>query len=145
MTAPGPHAALMHAVLDGEATPAEAAELERVLAADPAARAEFDALRRLFGVLARVPRLDPPAGLADSTQVAFQLSRRSHVSHSKPFPARQRTMNKRVAIFGGIAAAAVAVIGIVVMKDVPSGEAAGTENSTTTWAPPRSPNSSPTS
>ena len=47
---------LMHAVLDGEATPDEARELERHLAADPAARAEFDELRRLFDELSRVPQ-----------------------------------------------------------------------------------------
>ena len=39
---------LMHTVLDGEATPAEAAELDRQLAADPAARQRFDDLKRLF-------------------------------------------------------------------------------------------------
>ena len=38
----------MHAVLDGEADSREAALLVRRLASDPAAREEFDALRRLF-------------------------------------------------------------------------------------------------
>src|SRR5689334_18552049 len=55
---------LMHAVLDGAATPAEERELRAWLAASPAARAEFEALRGLFDHLARVPQLDPPAGLA---------------------------------------------------------------------------------
>jgi anti-sigma factor RsiW len=53
----------MHTVLDGEATGAEARELERQLAAEPAARAEFEDLRRLFEGLSRVPQRYPPEGL----------------------------------------------------------------------------------
>ena len=56
----------MHAVLDGEATPGEARELERLLAADPAARAEFDDLQRLFDGLKAVPMAFPPEGLVSS-------------------------------------------------------------------------------
>ena len=56
---------LMHAVLDGVASPAEKRELEQWLAGHPAAQAEFDALRGLFEHLKRVPKLDPPADLAD--------------------------------------------------------------------------------
>ena len=54
---------LMHAVLDGEATPDEALELERVLGADPAARTEFEDLKSLFEGLSRVPKAFPPEGL----------------------------------------------------------------------------------
>jgi len=54
---------LMYAVLDGEATPDEARELERLLAADPAAHAQFEDLRSLFDVLSRVPKAFPPEGL----------------------------------------------------------------------------------
>ena len=54
---------LMHTALDGEATEAEARELARVLAAEPAARTEFDHLRRLFDGLSRVPKAFPPEGL----------------------------------------------------------------------------------
>jgi hypothetical protein len=57
---------LMHAVLDGEATRGEIVELERLLAADPAARAEFKELRWLFDGLSRVPRAFPPEGLVAS-------------------------------------------------------------------------------
>src|SRR5437762_1362833 len=56
-------ARLMHTVLDGEATEAEARELERLLAADPAARTELEHLRRLFDGLSRVPKAFPPEGL----------------------------------------------------------------------------------
>ena len=57
---------LMHTVLDGEATPDEARELDRRLAADPAARAEFEELRRLFDELSHVPQVYPPEGLVAS-------------------------------------------------------------------------------
>jgi hypothetical protein len=56
-------ARLMHTVLDGEATEAEARELERLLAAEPAARTEFEHLRQLFDGLSRVPKAFPPEGL----------------------------------------------------------------------------------
>jgi len=56
-------ARLMHTVLDGEATEAEARELDRLLAADPSARTEFEHLRQLFDGLRRVPKAFPPEGL----------------------------------------------------------------------------------
>ena len=63
----------MHAALDGEATAEELQELERLLAADPGARAEYDALRRLFDALQALPQLDPPPGLAESVAERRQL------------------------------------------------------------------------
>jgi hypothetical protein len=62
---------LMHAVLDGEATPDEAAELERQLAENAAARTEFEQLRHLFDDLERVPLKHPPEGLVASVQAAL--------------------------------------------------------------------------
>ena len=53
----------MHAVLDGEATPAEAGELDRLLAADPAARARFDDWSGCSTGSRRVPKAFPPEGL----------------------------------------------------------------------------------
>ena len=53
----------MYTVLDGEATDAEARELDRVLAAEPAARTEFGQIRRLFEGINRVPKAFPPEGL----------------------------------------------------------------------------------
>jgi hypothetical protein len=60
--------ALMHAVLDAEATPDQAAELQRQLSASPAARAEFEQLKRLFDDLASLPARHPPEGLVASIQ-----------------------------------------------------------------------------
>jgi anti-sigma factor RsiW len=54
---------LMYAVLDGEATADEARALERLLAADAAARVQFEDLRSLFDQLSRVPKAFPPEGM----------------------------------------------------------------------------------
>ena len=51
---------LMHVVLDGEASPGEVADLTRLLAANPAAQAEFDELQRLFEGLKAIPMAFPP-------------------------------------------------------------------------------------
>src|SRR5512144_1913899 len=56
----------MYEVLDGEAPPRERDELERVLAADPAARAEFEDLKSVFEALGRLPAKFPPEGLVAS-------------------------------------------------------------------------------
>ena len=79
---------LMHAVLDGEATPAETRELERHLAAEPEARAEFDSLRALFDELKGVPQAFPPEGMFASVMAGLsshQLSAPSRViSKTRP-------------------------------------------------------------
>ena len=62
---------LMHAVLDGEASPGESAELTRLLAADPAARAEFDELQQLFEGLKAIPQPFPPEGLVYSVMAGL--------------------------------------------------------------------------
>ena len=60
------HTHLMHAVLDGAATPGEALQLEQLLAANPAARAEFDDLRHVFDALKELPKATPPEGLVSA-------------------------------------------------------------------------------
>ena len=70
---------LMHAVLDGEASAEEARELERVLGSDPAARARFEELQRLFDRLARVPEKAPPPGTVEAIiHKAANISARVH-------------------------------------------------------------------
>jgi hypothetical protein len=83
---------LMHAVLDGEASAGETRELERLLAADPAARARYQGLERLFGELRRVPQVRPPAGLADA--VLQRIVRRPQR------PGRLRQLLSRSRVFG---------------------------------------------
>jgi len=62
---------MMHAVLDGEATPEQAHQLERLLAADPAMRAQFDELQSLFDALHQVPKAYPPEGLVAAVTAAL--------------------------------------------------------------------------
>lgn len=58
--------ALMHAVLDGAATPDETRSLTGILAVDARARCEFEELRRVFDGLKAVPQPYPPEGLVAS-------------------------------------------------------------------------------
>ena len=64
---------LIHSVLDGEASEAEAQQLQRLLAAEPAARAEFDAAERLFADFKSVPQRHPPEGLVAAVMAAAQV------------------------------------------------------------------------
>src|SRR5258708_18187461 len=70
MTYPEP-TDLMHMVLDGEATPGQTRELERLLAADAAARAEYVELQCIFDGLKGVPKAFPPEGLVASVMAAL--------------------------------------------------------------------------
>ena len=67
--------ALMHAVLDGEATPSEAADLERELDQHPELRAQYAALQNLFEELLRVPMGYPPEGLVASVMANIPQNR----------------------------------------------------------------------
>ena len=60
----------IQAVLDGVATPDQARELERQLAVDAAARAEFAQWQRLFVALGRAPQASPPEGLVAAVTAA---------------------------------------------------------------------------
>jgi hypothetical protein len=94
---------LMHAVLDGESSSSQQAELERALAADPRLREKFDALKSLFGLMERLPSADPPAGLRESSigqfdvirknvETARQLSGRSRVDIAPANRVEQRNL-----------------------------------------------------
>jgi len=80
---------LMHAVLDGEASAAEARELELRLAADPAARAEFDDWQRLFHALGEVAQEHAPEGLVASVTAALPSPPRTAGDRGQPFPDRR--------------------------------------------------------
>jgi hypothetical protein len=139
----------MFAVLDGEGTPEEARELERILAEDAGARAEYEAVRRFFAQLQRVPQVDPPPGVADTAVERFQLSGPPRVSspgaESGKFlpskqesisrvprisygpPAKEKTMSRNVSklamwIGTGVAAAAGVLIAAFIFKFPPGGE-----------------------
>lgn len=76
--------ALMHTVLDAEATRAEAAALEQQLAADPAARAEFEQARELYRQLGVLPQPFPPEGLVATVAAGLARSERH-----QPFQSRR--------------------------------------------------------
>jgi chemotaxis protein histidine kinase CheA len=129
---------LMHAVLDGEATPAQARDLERLLATDAGARTEFEELKRLFDALDRLPHAYPPEGLvaAITTAVAQQRqlfsqscviaedasetrdaipdssTRFRPTSGPFPYPRGESMTNKRKIWFGAGIAAAIGLIAI---------------------------------
>ena len=64
---------LMHAALDGEATDSEIRELEQGLVNDPAARAEFDDLKRVFRALESIPKEHAPEGLVAAVTAALPV------------------------------------------------------------------------
>ena len=114
---PRQHLPLMFAVLDGEATPEEARELERLLAEDAGARAEYETLCRLFAQLQRVSRLDPPSSLADAA-----AKRRQPFNLSAEGKTMIRNVSKRALWIGtGVAAAAVVIAGFL-LNFPPGGE-----------------------
>jgi hypothetical protein len=77
----------MHAVLDGEASDAEARELEMQLAADPAAQAEFADWKRLFEALDAVPKEHAPEGLVAS--IVSAMPQAPGAPAAQPFPGRR--------------------------------------------------------
>ena len=64
---------LIHSVLDGEASKAQAQQLQELLAAEPAVRAEFDAAERLFADFKSVPQRHPPEGLVAAVMAAVAV------------------------------------------------------------------------
>ncbi|MEO5844117.1 MAG: hypothetical protein ABIQ33_04690 [Caldimonas sp.] len=85
-----PLTALMHAVLDGEASDVEARELEVHLSADPALRAEFEDWKRLFQALGEVPKEHAPEGLVASVLAAVPaVSVRVAAQARQPFRRRR--------------------------------------------------------
>ncbi|MBS0365528.1 MAG: hypothetical protein JSR67_06885 [Proteobacteria bacterium] len=66
---------LIHGEIDGVLDTAERAELARQLLADPAARGEREALRRLCGLLDGAGQSDPPADLPERILAALPPQR----------------------------------------------------------------------
>ena len=114
---PRHHLPLMFAVLDSEATPEEVRELERLIAIDAGARAEYEAQRRFFARLQRVFLLDPPSGLADAAAKRLQPFNLSAKGETMI-----RNVSKRALWIGtGVAASAVLIAGFL-LKFPPAGE-----------------------
>jgi hypothetical protein len=133
--------ALMHAVLDGEASEPQARELERALAADPAARARFEELKRLFVALEGVPEATPPADIVERILARTALARTTHSSPDQLFgfsrvrdafgqlltggtrmsqPQNGNARRRNILIGIGLAAVGAALFGHYVL-DIPNG------------------------
>ena len=81
---------LMHAVLDGEATDGRrSASSSARLAADPAARAEFEDWQRLFAALGAVPQEHAPEGLVASIAAAMPAATVARDAASNLFRGRR--------------------------------------------------------
>ena len=80
---------LMHAVLDGEASESQTRELELRLAADPAARAEFDEWQGLFQALRDMPKEHAPEGLVAAVSAALPAAPASLDAGGQPFSPRR--------------------------------------------------------
>src|SRR5258706_15913385 len=130
---------LMHAVLDGEASEPQSRELERALSADPAARARFEELKRLFHALEGVPEATPPADIVDRILArasppappTHQLSGLSRVrdvfgqllpggTMSQPQNGNARRRNILIGI--GLAAVGAVIFGHYVLEIPPGGD-----------------------
>ena len=140
-----PLTALIHAVLDGEASDAEKRELEMRLSADPAARAELEDWKRLFEALDAMPKEHAPEGLVAAITSAVPEAPGASAAASQRFAGRRvlghtsagislrvptrsvtmseqssrRTFANRKAWLGGGIAAAVAVVVTQLALDFP--------------------------
>jgi len=79
------HIELMHAVLDGEATPEQEQALNGLLAKDPVVRGHFEELRRLFTILGRVSAALPPENLVDSVTAEVRMRLAQRDPRHQPF------------------------------------------------------------
>lgn len=87
---------LIHAELDDELDDAGRAELAARLAADPQARLQYDQLTRMAQSLARLPPMEPPAGMRRSWQPQTSV----------PAPLSARAASRRRWLGRGVAMAA---------------------------------------
>jgi hypothetical protein len=148
-----PLTALIHAVLDGEASDAEKRELEMRLAADPAARAELEDWKRLFEALDAMPKEHAPEGLVASITATMPAPPGATDAASQPFPvprvlghtpagifrrvptrsvtmseqsSRRTFANRRAWVGGGIAVAVAVVVSQVALDFPLSKDVVGT-------------------
>ena len=94
---------LMHEVLDGAASADEVRELDRLLAEDPEAGAQFDQLERLFAGLNTMPKALPPEGLVAAVLAKLhrQRGRRdSRAEGQNRMPSMDVSSQRTRSIFG---------------------------------------------
>lgn len=101
---------LIHAELDGELDAIARAELEQKLEADPLARIQRDQMQRMAQTLARLPVVEPPAGLRRRWHgphpVASAAVNTSPVTRISP---RRRWLRPAIGLAAGVLAVAFAL------------------------------------
>lgn len=98
------------AYLDGELSPAQCAEVDRLLSNDPGARALLDELRQTSRLVSALPREPAPDGLADA--VVNRMERRDLLGDSPPHHATSSgvvSWSRRFAVAASIALVGTAV------------------------------------
>lgn len=103
---------LADSVLDGEASAEERAELERLLAENPEAKARVAERRALFETLRGVPRRSPPEDLRDSILTAIRIEG-SGAHRSGPHGGRHPLLARHPSLALGYALVAGLVIGSI--------------------------------
>lgn len=99
---------LIQTVLDGEASPAEAAELEELANGSSAARAEIEAMEELFNTIGRSGDVPLPAGLKDDIMGAIRARAAASPPEVVPFALASR--KRRLWLVASLAAAALIAI-----------------------------------
>jgi hypothetical protein len=101
---------LIHAELDGELDAVARGELEQRLESDPLARIQRDQMQRMAASLARLPQVEPPAGLRQRWHgprpVASAAVNTSPVSRITP---RRQWLRPAIGLAAGVLAVAVAL------------------------------------
>jgi hypothetical protein len=131
---------LIQRELDGQTTPEESRELQRLLAADGRAREHYARLARVVEMLQHVPALDPPLELKESVLASALADGEASVVAGAPrrpgprAPWLPRPLRRDFAAFAaGVAAAA---LGFLVLGQPPRDLGGDPSNLSGTIAPP---------
>ena len=109
---------LIHGELDGELSASEQEELAARLQSDPAMKSLMDDMRKLSGVLDRVPQADPPPGLRHRIMAAVRPRKRRGILETllPDWPAPVTLRYAGAAAFGAAVAAVALQLGTTDMS-----------------------------
>ncbi|WP_397571610.1 anti-sigma factor family protein [Schlesneria sp. T3-172] len=109
---------LISAYFDGEATPAERAEVEQLLDSSPEFRQQLDEISKLSALLHSFPRESAPAGLTANIQKRVDAAPLPTAPSSHPTPAR--SWRREWTAFGaGILATMASLLAMVSVRQLP--------------------------
>ncbi|HZN56302.1 MAG TPA: hypothetical protein VFB67_13370 [Candidatus Polarisedimenticolaceae bacterium] len=136
MTLPHDIHELIHADLDGMATERDRARLREILLQNPAARGEYERLRRLGGLLDAVEREEPPAELVERVMGPI---RTGELRRPASFASRLGRPQGRVVLRYAYALAAGVLLGMIGLYAVtgrgPIGQSVSSREAAATLAP----------